>query len=93
MKAARDKVNARIDRSRGFNDLVNAGMQTTNHDDHAIRRIDGERQLTQFQRSRLIRHQCDQMDIGSNLDILVDELEVSPGQADPNRMISGGVPS
>jgi hypothetical protein len=33
------------------------------------------------------------MDIGSNLDILVDQLKVSYGPADPHRLTSGGVPS
>jgi hypothetical protein len=70
MKAASDRVNTRIDRSCGFNDLVHTGMRTTDRDDHAVGRIDGERQLTQLQHSRLIGHPCDQMDIGSNLDIL-----------------------
>src|SRR3954469_13214942 len=79
MKAASNQVNALTDRSCSFNDVVNAGMRTTNHDDHTVRRIDSERQLTYFQRSRFIGHQCDQMDIGSHLDILVDQLKISSG--------------
>jgi hypothetical protein len=46
MKAASDEMNSWIDRSGRFNDLVDTGMGTTNHDDHAVGRIDGERQLT-----------------------------------------------
>ena len=46
MKATSNEVNARLDRSCRFHNLVNAGMRTTDHDDHAVGRIDGKRQLT-----------------------------------------------
>ena len=58
MKAASDEVNPRINRSCGFNDLVNAGMRTTNHEDQSLRGVDDERELAQFERTRLIGDEC-----------------------------------
>jgi len=74
VKAANDQVDSWAECAGRFDDLVNTGMRTPYHDHHSVGRIDGERQLTQFQRSRLIGHQCDQMDIGSNFGVLVDKL-------------------
>lgn len=42
MEAAGDEVNARIDGSCRFNDFVDTGMRTTNHDDQSLRCVDGE---------------------------------------------------
>ena len=79
MESARDEVNTRIDRSRGLHNPVDARMRAANDDHDAFRRIDGQRQLAQFQRARFVRNQRDQGDVGSNLSIPVDELEVSGG--------------
>ena len=42
MKAARDEVNAGIDRSCSFNDFVDAGMGTADHDDQSFGGIDDQ---------------------------------------------------
>ena len=70
VKAAGDQVDSWVDCAGCFDDPVNAGMRTAHHDHHAVRRIDGERELAQFQRSRFVGHQCDQMDVGGNLGVL-----------------------
>src|ERR1700757_4654695 len=49
MKPARNKMDARIDLRCGFHDLINAGMRAAHHDYHAVWRINGQRQLAQFQ--------------------------------------------
>src|SRR5580658_6937630 len=70
VKAANDQVDLWVDGASRFHNLVNAGMRAAHHDDHAVGRIDGERQLTQLERSWLVGHQGDQMDVGSNFDVL-----------------------
>ena len=86
MKPAGNKMDARIDLRDGFHDLVDAGMRAAHHDHHAIGRVDGKRQLAQFQRTRLVGDQCDQMDAGGDLEVLVDKLKVGvgPGGTEPH---------
>ena len=79
MEPAGDKMDARIDLRRGFHDLIDARMRAAHHHHHALGRVDGKRQLAQFQRSGFVGDQCDQMDTGGDLGVLVDQLEVGAG--------------
>jgi hypothetical protein len=60
-------------------DEVDARMRTADDYHHAIGRVDGKRQVTQFKRTRSIGDQCEQVDTGSDLCALVDELKVGTG--------------
>src|SRR5947208_4809516 len=52
VKPARDQMDARVDRAGRFNNLVNAWMRAPNHKHDAIRRVDSQRPLAQFQCAR-----------------------------------------
>ena len=88
VKPAGKKMDARVDRRRSVHDLVDAGMRARDHDDHTVGRIERERQFTQFERTRLVGDQCNQMDARRDLDVLVDELEIGdgPGGAEPHHV-------
>lgn len=75
VKAAGNHVDARVDRSRRSNNPVDAWMRTTHNDHHTFGRFDGQRQLPKFQSARLVRNQCNQIDVRSNLSVPVDEFE------------------
>ena len=54
MKAASDEVNAGIDRTCSFNDFVDAGMGTANHDHQSFGGVDDQGKFAQFESTRLI---------------------------------------
>src|ERR1700757_790986 len=79
MKAASDEVNARIDHSCSFNDFVDAGMGTANHDDQSFGGIDDQRKFAQFESTRLLGYECNQMDIRCDFSVLVHKLKIGTG--------------
>ena len=94
MKPAGNKMDAGVDLRRSIHDLVDAGMRARDHDDHTVGRIERERQFTQFERTRLVGDQCDQM--GCRVAIstfLSTSWKLATGRAAPNRITSGGTPS
>src|SRR5438552_18531480 len=76
METAGDEIDARIDRRRSFDDLVDARVRAADDYDHAVRRIECERQFAQFERPRLVGNERDQMDARRDLAGLVDKVEV-----------------
>src|SRR6185295_59370 len=83
MQTAGDETDARVDLRGGLDDLVDAGVRAAHHDDQSVGRVDGERQLAQLQRPRLVGDKRDEVDSGRDLGGPVDELEVRawPGRA------------
>src|SRR5262249_5051874 len=79
MKAARDEVNARIDCGCRFNDFVDTGMRTTNHNDQSFGGVDDQGEFAQFESTRLVGDQCDEMNVRCNFRILVHQLKISAG--------------
>src|ERR1700739_558337 len=75
VKPASNDVDARIDGGRRCNDLVDTGVRATDYDGHALRRIDGQGQFPQFECSRFVGNKGNQVDVGSNFGVFVDELK------------------
>src|SRR5215813_10340261 len=59
-------------------------MRTTNHDHKSIRRSDRERELAQFERAWVVRHQGNQVNIWCDIRVLVYQPEIGsrPGGAE-----------
>src|SRR5215813_5357131 len=79
MKSAGDEMDVRIDRCCRLHNLVDTGMRTTNYDEQPVRRVDGEGQLTQFERARFLGHKGNEMEIWRQIGVLVDQLKISSG--------------
>lgn len=74
-----DEVNARIDRGRGFDDFVDTGMGAANHDHESFGGVDDEGEFAQFECTRLIGYEWNQMDVWCDFRVLVYELEIRAG--------------
>ena len=86
VKSAGNELNPRIDGGRRGNDLVDSRMRASDHDHEAFWRIDSQGQLAQFECSRFIGNQRDQMDVGSNLGVLVDKPKVRTGPGESSAL-------
>jgi hypothetical protein len=93
VEAARDEVDARIDRGHRLDDVVDARMRAADHEHHAVGRIEGQRKLAQLERAGLSDTSAIRCMPGAICVVLSTSRMSACGHAAPKRITSAGLPS